>query len=700
MLVKTGNFELKLRHLLIIGILVAAFSISFLIRISPIQYGFDLMEFDPFFNYRATQYLVDNGLSSYMDWQDTKSWYPEGRDVSRTSQVMLHITTATLYGIFGGGESLYSFTIMFPVIIGSLTVVAVFLLVRVIAGTSAGLFASLFFAVSPAVIMRGNMGWFKSEPLGLFYGIFAVYLFLSGIKSNNKKIAIIKLVSSGLLLSFSLASWGGTQFFVIPIGILIFALAFVRNDKYFVSWAIPLFVISTLGFCTMFERPGLSFVTGLGGASLILPTIFLLASNFLQKKSNEKARQRNSFLLLLAIIIGSIAFLIINAESEIINLPSYRYLNAINPFLTTEIPLVDSVAEHASLTISHSFYFNSILMVFAGFGVWQLFQIRNNNSKFDMGIFALIFGLIGVYISSAFIRLELFGSLGVIILSSIGLSYLFKSTSVKTSNKTNLKFLLKSSIIVFFVGVLITPMIFPVGFSWSESISAPPTILNGGTKYRVTTDDWKDAMDWLKTNSPDDAVVASWWDYGYWITTLSERTSLVDNATISTEKIERVASILLSSPDDAWRELRDWDVDYVLVFIAGERLNLNVQPPAYLLNGGGDELKKSWFIRIAGEPVSKYLQQDGVTPKDIFWNETLLGKLTPYTPVAYTDFKEKQTDKYQPGLVPVYVKDIKYNSDEQPFKLVYSSPSFDRETGGPIIGVHIYQINKNYNPNP
>ncbi len=130
-----------------------AFSISFLVRSQAADYGFELNEFDPFFNYRATQFIVDNGLSAYFDWHDDMSWHPFGRDVSATSQVMLHITAATLYQIFGGEGDLYGFTIIFPVVLGSLTTISIFALVRVIGGTTEGLFAALFFSVSAPIII-------------------------------------------------------------------------------------------------------------------------------------------------------------------------------------------------------------------------------------------------------------------------------------------------------------------------------------------------------------------------------------------------------------------------------------------------------------------------------------------------------------------------------------------------------------------
>ena len=73
-------------------------------------------------------------------------------------------------------------------------------------------------------------------------------------------------------------------------------------------------------------------------------------------------------------------------NSNVLPLPNFRYLNAINPFLTTTDPLVDSVAEHATTTISQSFFFHSILMIFAGLGIWFVLtkKLKNNYLEKDM----------------------------------------------------------------------------------------------------------------------------------------------------------------------------------------------------------------------------------------------------------------------------------------------------------------------------
>lgn len=704
-LVSVGKFDLKLHHLLIVGILSLSFSISFLVRSQTADYGWELNEFDPFFNYRATQYLVDNGINAYFDWNDDLSWYPIGRDVSQTSQVVLHTTAAVTYWIFSGGMELYNFTILFPVIFGSLSTIVIFALVRVIGGTTAGLFSALIFSVSLPLTVRGSVGWFKSEPLGLFFGILALYFLISGLNSKNKKIAIMKLITAGITVPLSISAWGGSQFFIIPIGVFFLTLPFVRSDHKFIIWAIPLFTATVFLVSLSFERLSSNFIFGLGGASLIIPTIFLIACIFVQSKSNENKKTRNGLLFLAIVLIVCASILIINADTEFLPLPSYRYLNAINPFLTTSVPLVDSVAEHASTTISQSFLFHSVLMIFAGLGIWLIIknhEVKNSTLiKNDMVLFSLIFGLIGIYVSSAFVRLEVFASISLIILSSIGLSMLVKDVLNNTENKKFKNLIIKSSFFVGIIILLVLPISFPEDSNWVTAAKSPPTILNGGSVYPVGTNDWKESMEWIKNNTPKDAIIASWWDYGYWISTLAERASIADNSTIYTNIIQNLAKMLMSSPDQAWKMLTNMQADYVVVFVSGQRLAVDNDDQAlYVLQGGGDESKKQWFIRIAEEPLTKYLESDGMSGNDHFWNETLLGKMFPFTPLAYVNFQtNQQSATYQPGFTPVYVKAIKYPSDSNgPLRLVHASPSFDVGKGQPMIGVFIYQVNKDYVP--
>ncbi len=691
---------LHTRHLIIIGILALAFSTAFIARSQPLEYGFELHEFDPYFNYRATEYLVENGMEAYYAWDDDLSWYPDGRDVSSGSQVILHQTAAATYLLFGGGSTLYDFTIMFPVVIGSLAVIVMFALVRVIGGTTAGLISAMLMAVSLPIILRGMAGWFKSEPLGLFYGLLGTYLLLSGLKSGSRPVAAAKLFAGGLIISFSLSAWGGSQFFILPVGIFIMCLPFLRRDHSFLLWAVPLFSISLLSTSLLFERPGTDFVLGLGGVAIIGPTVFLVACHAVRRIGGEARARRNCALLLISIMVGGIGAVAAASETGLVSTPSFRYLNAVNPFLTATNALVESVSEHQSVTIQQSFLFHSILMIFAGIGVWLLLDRRAgefHRIRPEMLAFALIAGMFGVYISSSFIRLEVFGSVAVIMLSSLGISVLARRLMTDRS-KSRAPVPVRAGMVAGIAILLVMPLVVPDG-NTIHATRGPPSILNGASMYDTVTDDWLDAYEWVRTNTPPDAVVASWWDYGYWTQTLGERASIADNATIDSERIRDIAVMFLSAPDDAHAQLQDLHADYIMIFVMAERLFTGAEP-VYVLGGGGDESKKQWFMRIAGEDVSKYTLPDGISGTDHFWDNTILGKMMPFTPIIYLEPNTNaQFTEYIPGTIPIYAKDIKYPADGSgPLRLAYASSSFEDDTEQVMFGIFIYEVNDSYTP--
>jgi dolichyl-diphosphooligosaccharide--protein glycosyltransferase len=290
-------------------------------------------------------------------------------------------------------------------------------------------------------------------------------------------------------------------------------------------------------------------------------------------------------------------------------------------------------------------------------------------------------------------------------------------------------------------------------------------------------------MQWLRENTPEDAVIASWWDYGYWISTLGERKTLADNATLIDWQIRKIAAMYMSTPENAWQILmsdaetnvssyyvtlpphgytenesvygdavidvdRDkleqfkiWkdldgqpgydpdkakkyptlfdyyesevyelppvitglDADYVIVNLAVQKLSAENIMDLYVLDQkGGDETKAFWFMKIVDLRIMDYYNPELTGYSGKFWDETLLGKLIPFTHVLYVDpdNPEIQSETYKRGYTSIYVKDIKFPSDgDGPFQLVYVSPSFEMDAPGPLTGPLIYKINKEYNPN-
>lgn len=59
-------------------------------------------------------------------------------------------------------------------------------------------------------------------------------------------------------------------------------------------------------------------------------------------------------------------------------------------------------------------------------------------------------------------------------------------------------------------------------------------------RSRQILDDFREAYHWLSHNTENDARVMSWWDYGYQIAGMANRTTLVDNNTWNNSHIALV----------------------------------------------------------------------------------------------------------------------------------------------------------------
>lgn len=64
-------------------------------------------------------------------------------------------------------------------------------------------------------------------------------------------------------------------------------------------------------------------------------------------------------------------------------------------------------------------------------------------------------------------------------------------------------------------------------------------------RTRNILDDFREAYYWLRQNTDEHARVMSWWDYGYQIAGMANRTTLVDNNTWNNSHIALVSPLTL-----------------------------------------------------------------------------------------------------------------------------------------------------------
>lgn len=124
----------------------------------------------------------------------------------------------------------------------------------------------------------------------------------------------------------------------------------------------------------------------------------------------------------------------------------------------------------------------------------------------------------------------------------------------------------------------------------AEAYSSPSIIMahKMGDGSRLIVDDYREAYYWLKQNTDQDARIMSWWDYGYQITGMANRTVLVDNNTWNNTHIATVGMALASPEEEGYNVARFLGADYLLVIFGG------------MTNFSGDDISKFlWMIRIA-----------------------------------------------------------------------------------------------------
>lgn len=602
------------KPMILVLLLIFAVAMTFDIRTTQMKFGFELNEFDPFFNLRATDFIVKNGYVEYRDWVDQYTWYPDGRDVASTSQAGLHLTASQTYKVFGSGLSLYDFVIIFPVVFGSLTCVVMFFFIRPMWGDKVAITASILLGLSIPILLRGGLGWFKSEPLGLFYGLLALALFLYGIKAKSIFDGVGLMILGGLTMAFALASWGGTMVFLIPIALFILLVPFMKNIKKGITIRTAIFAVMTLTILLgFFERPGVGFTLGFGGLLMILPVVILAASRVIAKGNTKKAG-----ILLVAVLISGV---ILAVAFDLSTGLSSRYTSMLFPFMsTTDDPLVQSVAEHKPAQLQNIISHHKYLLFFAMMGGLAIYKARRTPYA--------IFGIITIgtmfYLGLSSVRMEVFISIALIMLSSLGIVWLINFIQMRKDIKKQYKPLL-----VFLMAGMVIFMMYSEG---KAVMNYPMIILSGGTPYM--NDEWIDALAWLQSETPEGSVVMAWWDYGYWITTVSERITLIDNATLNSTSIQKVATIFLDEPDVAIERLQDNNIDYVLAYIGGQQMS----PEHFLLGGVGEPAKVGWIAKIGNRNSTDYVSNNGLLLKEDF-HASFLGQMFPFELAGQGNFE-------------------------------------------------------------
>lgn len=607
--------------------LLATFSIALYARLFRVlQWGWWLDEFDPYIRYYLAKYTLENGPGWW--WSGghfTQFWWPYGVDWSKVL-----VPGTSFYGLFvyfilrPFGVDLWHAVVAAPAIMNALAVFSMFYLGYRLGqelgtpngGLRVGLLAALLTAIMPAFMERGFAAWFDDEPISLFLIPLGLALLLEGLRRPWAG------ALSGVALGYVAWTWGahfyiwnfvGLYAMVLPTYYYI-KLAFSKTQvsaprkkatppkvelpfnaqNLFISYLF--FYIVYLAFIATIPRYGIHSVFS---AFAILPTFGLATTALVWILEKRVGTAKSAELIkryiwpIVGLSAAGVAALVIAIATGLIG----------GKFLATILPLgrsaiVASVAEHTTTS------FGQIL---ARYGPILPFIIFSLPSLFTAAGFSILTYLVTAgYAAATMVRLLVLLAPAATLASAVGI--------VLAMQNKRLGFL--SAIAGALAAIILLTSIMPAA-NYPNSlagIARQPTQI-ATSAVGAVSEDFLDALMWLKTRLPEFQPVASWWDYGYWISIIGNKSSLADNSTVNATQIGKIGLALMSPPEiGAQIFSKEFNAKYILaimpfaifpVTVQGQQVPVLVHeyPP------GGDFLKSYWMAKIALENLGDRAQR-------------------------------------------------------------------------------------------
>ncbi|KAI9681220.1 MAG: oligosaccharyl transferase stt3 subunit [Caeruleum heppii] len=629
----TGENTRSLLKIIILCTIAAAAIASRLF--SVIRFESIIHEFDPWFNFRATKYLVQHGFYSFWDWFDDRTWYPLGRVTGGTLYPGLMVTSGVIYHllrVLALPVDIRNICVLLAPACSGLTAFATYLLTSEISDSpSAGLLAAAFMGITPGYISRSVAGSYDNEAIAIFLLVFTFYLWIKALKNGSAMWGAL----TALFYFYMVSAWGGYVFItnMIPLhGFVLIAMGrysprlYVSYTTWYALGTLASMQIPFVGFLPIRSSEHMS---ALGVFGLLQLVAFV---EFVRQQVPNRQFQTLLRSLILIIFAASVGVLVLLSVSGTIAPWTGRFYSLWDTgYAKIHIPIIASVSEHQP-TAWPAFFFdlNMLIWLFPA-GVYLCFR----NLK-DEQVFIVIYAILASYFAGVMVRLMLTLTPVVVVSAALAVSNILDTFLVTGSpspdaqaNGSATGDPLKTAAALIpdslraarqpFVGIysLVSKMtlvgamtsylmLFVLHCTWvtSNAYSSPSVVLASrlpdGSQHII--DDYREAYYWLRQNTAENAKVMSWWDYGYQIGGMADRATLVDNNTWNNTHIATVGKAMSSREEVSYPILRQHDVDYVLVVFGG------------LLGYSGDDINKFlWMVRIA-----EGIWPDEVKERDFF----------------------------------------------------------------------------------
>ncbi|KAH8063326.1 oligosaccharyl transferase [Aureococcus anophagefferens] len=533
-----------------------AVSLAYAIRLKAIHaYGYVIHEFDPWFNMRATTYLADHGLYEFFHWFDRLSWYPLGRPVGTTIYPGMQMTAVGLWRLLGRARaaglltwwkhvrrapiSLNDVCCLVPAWFGgSATTFLALLTLECTNSYAASGFAGLIMAIVPAHLMRSVGGGYDNESIALT----AILFFFIGTAGA---------------VQVPVVGWRPVRDLELLPPLLVFV------GLQFYGWADGERRARGLG-------PG-GFLLALIKAGIVLALLLGAAGAPASTQAYEQYLHHVYRLAPFGLGLSFLRFSDAGVFLWVYAAAAYFFANKMARLIILLGPVAAALGGVAlGAAADHGFVFALDAVVERCFGAAEApaapaEPADPKDKKAKRAARKPTARMAAAARRAAGAARTAYRHPAICLIRAAALAYAAKTYALPMAREFQ-----------------------AYCEELSEGLSQPSIMFKARLRSgeEIIVDDYREAYWWLRDNTPKDARILAWWDYGYQITGIGERTTLADGNTWNHEHIATLGRIL-TAPEAEAHKIAKHLADYVLVWAGG----------------GGDDLAKSPHMARIGNSI-------------------------------------------------------------------------------------------------
>ncbi len=556
--------------------LILIFAIGLYIRAQSLKPLADCIEgmvclqaLDPFYIYRTSLDMMNNNFHLVFD---TLRYFPTGMDPHAGVPGIFYLP-AVMYKVIAlmiPSLSFYEWAKWYPAIMGAFMGIAMYLLGKELFNKKVGLLAGFLLAVNASTLYRTAAGFFEKEPSAAVFIILAFYFFAHALNKNST----VSAVNTGLSLLMVNFLWGGANIIFLILAMFAGLVVFLNIHPKSIYKTYPIMIFIAVFIPAIFSVPAHLNHTSSYALLSFFVVGFVIVRYIIEKKDIVSEKDMNYTMPVIS-VIGFILALIgsffsktlaslFNTVSHLLNWSEDVVGSTVaenNPATWTNIksqlgaeyaqyltPELKSIIPYMSLWI--------FMLVGIVFLAYKLYKTRD--WKY---MFALVWVVASIYASFARIRIIFLLGAPAALAGAFGIYYLIKifnnASFVKNFKKiefAGLKINILKTIPILFIALLLI-VNFSSGLAFSKSIG--PSL----------NKNWQGACEYLKTETPEESVILSWWDYGYWFETAGERASVADGGNEKATIINPILAngFISDNISDLKEVIEYFPADYVVV---------------------------------------------------------------------------------------------------------------------------------------